>query len=277
MQFVGDMAADDVPGEQPWDGPADRADPGPVVPPPRRPPPGEPSAGEPSAGEPAHRDLDAHEPSPDPAVPDPAVPVAPDPVLPVPLPRAPHRMDAELDELAPRARDGDLRALERLLSLVRPYVLAYCRGRLGRGRVGLSGAEDVAQEVLLGVCKGLARFENARSPFMAFVYGIAANKVADAYRAARRGRTIATGELPEGVDDRDGPENYALRGDACRHISALLDRLPPANREILVLRIGLRFSAEETAAMVGMTAGAVRVAQHRALNKLRTWIADEDQ
>jgi RNA polymerase sigma-70 factor (ECF subfamily) len=40
-------------------------------------------------------------------------------------------------------------------------------------------------------------------------------------------------------------------------------------REILVLRVVVGLSAEETAIAVGSTPGAVRVAQHRALNKLR--------
>jgi RNA polymerase sigma-70 factor, ECF subfamily len=49
----------------------------------------------------------------------------------------------------------------------------------------------------------------------------------------------------------------------------LLDQLPAHHREILVLRVALGMSAEETAATVGSTAGAVRVTQHRALAKLR--------
>ena len=39
--------------------------------------------------------------------------------------------------------------------------------------------------------------------------------------------------------------------------------------EILVLRIVVGLSAEETAEIVGASAGAVRVAQHRALTRLR--------
>jgi RNA polymerase sigma-70 factor (ECF subfamily) len=49
----------------------------------------------------------------------------------------------------------------------------------------------------------------------------------------------------------------------------LLDVLPDRQREILVLRVVLGMSAEETAVAVGSTPGAVRVAQHRALARLR--------
>jgi RNA polymerase sigma-70 factor (ECF subfamily) len=53
----------------------------------------------------------------------------------------------------------------------------------------------------------------------------------------------------------------------------MLHRLPDRQREILVLRVAVGLSAEETAAAVGSTPGAVRVAQHRALARLREMLA----
>ena len=55
----------------------------------------------------------------------------------------------------------------------------------------------------------------------------------------------------------------------------LMDSLPSQQREILTLRVGVGLSAEETAEALGMTAGAVRVAQHRALAKLRRLLATD--
>ena len=49
--------------------------------------------------------------------------------------------------------------------------------------------------------------------------------------------------------------------------------LPEKQREILTLRIVVGMSAEETAEAVGSTPGAVRVAQHRALARLKSEIA----
>ena len=49
----------------------------------------------------------------------------------------------------------------------------------------------------------------------------------------------------------------------------LLDQLSEKAREIIVLRVFVGLSAEETAEITGSTAGAVRVAQHRALATLR--------
>jgi RNA polymerase sigma-70 factor (ECF subfamily) len=56
----------------------------------------------------------------------------------------------------------------------------------------------------------------------------------------------------------------------------LMQRLPAQQREILILRVAVGLSADETAAALGMSAGAVRVAQHRALGKLRTLVAEAE-
>jgi RNA polymerase sigma-70 factor (ECF subfamily) len=55
----------------------------------------------------------------------------------------------------------------------------------------------------------------------------------------------------------------------------LLSMLPEQQAEIVRLRVAAGLSAEETAAVVGMTPGAVRVAQHRAIMKLRGLVAEE--
>ncbi len=49
----------------------------------------------------------------------------------------------------------------------------------------------------------------------------------------------------------------------------LLDQLPSHQRELLLLRVVAGLSAEETGSALGMSSGAVRVAQHRALARLR--------
>ena len=64
----------------------------------------------------------------------------------------------------------------------------------------------------------------------------------------------------------------AINVDAGERMNALLQVLPEKQREILILRVVVGLSAEETAEAVGSTAGAVRVAQHRALAKLKTQI-----
>ena len=71
------------------------------------------------------------------------------------------------------------------------------------------------------------------------------------------------------VESGDGPEQHTLRVELSEEMGRLLEKLPEKQREILVLRVVVGLSAEETAEAVGSTPGAVRVAQHRALARLR--------
>jgi RNA polymerase sigma-70 factor (ECF subfamily) len=82
--------------------------------------------------------------------------------------------------------------------------------------------------------------------------------------------------VPDVVDGALGPEDRALRlADAAR-AHELLAYLNDDQREILLLRVAAGLSAEDTAAALDMTPGAVRVAQHRALARLRALAASQD-
>ncbi|HEY0808031.1 MAG TPA: sigma-70 family RNA polymerase sigma factor, partial [Pseudonocardiaceae bacterium] len=76
-------------------------------------------------------------------------------------------------------------------------------------------------------------------------------------------------EVPDEPEIEAGPEQRAMRDEMTTRMAALLQVLPAKQREILVLRVVVGLSAEETADAVGSTPGAVRVAQHRALARLR--------
>jgi RNA polymerase sigma-70 factor (ECF subfamily) len=78
--------------------------------------------------------------------------------------------------------------------------------------------------------------------------------------------------VPERYSLDAGPEQMAMQSDSAARMTKLLEVLPEKQREILMLRIVVGLSAEETADAVGSTPGAVRVAQHRALAKLKTEI-----
>jgi len=179
------------------------------------------------------------------------------------------RLDAAVAEAVAGSRD----ALREVVEIIRPIVVRYVRARLGTAeRVGLS-ADDVAQEVCLAAIQALPRYQDQGRPFLAFVYGIASHKVADAHRAAGRNRSEPTDSVPERLSVDAGPEQMAIQADSAARMKQLLAVLPEKQREILTLRIVVGLSAEETAEAVGSTPGAVRVAQHRALARLKSEIA----
>ncbi|VVJ18748.1 RNA polymerase ECF-type sigma factor [Amycolatopsis camponoti] len=169
------------------------------------------------------------------------------------------------------AMTGNRAAIAGVLRALRPMVFRYCLGRLGTWQDGSSDAEDCAQDVLMAVVGALPGYRYEADGFLAFVFGIAAHKVSDVHRKRARDRTSPVAEPPaERWTGGDPTGEEVERAAGLDWSAGLLDTLPPRQREILVLRIILGLSAEETAAAVGLaSAGAVRVAQHRALTTLR--------
>jgi RNA polymerase sigma-70 factor (ECF subfamily) len=183
-----------------------------------------------------------------------------------------------IGSLVRRAVEGDERATHDLLAHVHPLAERYCRRRLSR----LPGdarhfVDDLAQEVCLAVLCALPRYRDQGRPFEAFVFGIAAHKVADMQRAALRGpgsTAVPSDEMPERPDDSLGPEERALLSIDAEWAKKLLANLPEHQRELVLLRVAVGLTAEETGRVMGMSPGAVRVAQHRALSRLRA-LAEE--
>ena len=100
--------------------------------------------------------------------------------------------------------------------------------------------------------------------------------MADAHRAAARNRSDPVPDVPDEAVQVDGPEQRVLQAELAGRMGRLLDTLPDKQRNIIVLRVVVGLSAEETAEVVGLTSGAVRVAQHRALTRLRNVLASQE-
>lgn len=173
-------------------------------------------------------------------------------------------------ELVRRAARGEQAAAAELLRRIMPGVVRYCWAQLGSLRHAPFSPDDVAQDVCLAVFEALPRFRERGLPFASFVFRIASNKVADAYRAARAATEVRSIEgAPEPVDGRWDPERLAVVMDLSRRMMLLLDELTGTQREIVVLRVAAGLSAEEVGAALDMTPAAVRMAQSRALARLR--------
>jgi len=163
-------------------------------------------------------------------------------------------------------------AIEALLRQVRPAIVRYCRARLRR--TSSQDEDDVAQEVCLALLSALPSYRDMGRPFGAFVFAIAAHKVADAARGAARS-PLPVPVLPDRPDRCLGPEETVVAGVDARQAKILLATLPASQRRLLLLRVVAGLSAEDTGYVLDMSPGAVRVAQHRALVRLRALAAHE--
>lgn len=120
-------------------------------------------------------------------------------------------------------------------------------------------AEDVTADVFHRALQNLGQFEWRGTPFVAWLFRIAAHALADHWR--REGRQISS---PAGALPATDPEF-----ERTVMLFQLVDRLPPEQRRVIELRFGEGKSIQETAAAVGKSDGAVKQLQHRALEHLR--------
>ncbi|SMD24512.1 sigma factor-like helix-turn-helix DNA-binding protein [Kibdelosporangium aridum] len=125
-----------------------------------------------------------------------------------------------------------------VVSTIKPVVVRYCRARIGRRDGSFAVADLVAKETLHAVLRSLTA---EREPLLAITYRMAVKNV--------------TRELKGEPGCADSALNVSV--------------LPDGEREILILRAMCGLTAEQTAEAIGSTPADVRIAQHRALEKLR--------
>lgn len=162
------------------------------------------------------------------------------------------------------------RTIEDAVRAVEPEVRSYCRSRTGTLRDPARSVEEAVQDTLLALAAALERGDVEPGRHVAYACGIAKNKIVDLYRAAGRLRTRGFEEFDaEPVDDRADPAAAAERAWSAALAHELIATLPEKQRIVLWMRLIERRSAAEVAELLGTTPGAVRVMQHRSLQRLR--------
>lgn len=187
---------------------------------------------------------------------------------------------AVLAPLFDEARKGDPDAVHAVLQAIEPMVIRYCRARLGGRETSYLAADDVAQETCLAVLKALPSYHPEQGSFLYLVRALAAKQVDAARPVIDRHRAAPVPELPQLRSSSSRPDAVAQSVvrplDPGARMQHLVMHLPQLLQEIIVLRIVVGLSTAETAEALGMTEGAVRVAQHRAMTRLRVGVITEE-
>ena len=175
----------------------------------------------------------------------------------------------ELEALVRGAREGDASAWATLYRRAYPRLMTYARRRL----VSEEAARDAVGETMARAVRGLTGFRGEGAGFDAWLSGIVRHVVLDAQRSAgRRPVTSMTG-IAEPASTTPGPEELLLGAYEASTVRTAFASLSEEDRELLELRVVLGLSADEVATVLGKRAGAVRMAQSRALARLRTALA----
>lgn len=181
---------------------------------------------------------------------------------------------AEERRLLLEARDGDPRALQRLLERLSPPIYrfgrSFCRDS--------DDAEDVMQEVLVSLVRSLSSIRGGSS-LTTWAYTVARRACRrQRLRAERSGRGAAgNGGLPEGAEPTAplsaDPANETERRELERALSRAIGELPPGYREAVILRDVEGLSASEAARVMGVSERALKSRLHRARLALRDVLA----
>ena len=162
------------------------------------------------------------------------------------------------------AKQGDQTAWEELLLPLYPRIHAYIQRRVARDHV-----EDLVNETMTRAVVGVQQFTWGPAGFDGWVFGIARRVTADHHRLhAHEARYTPSAQIL-GDDAAHEPDEELIRCDDRAQIRRCFNRLEPADREVLELRVIGQLSAETVAAVLGKRPGAVRTAQSRALARLR--------
>lgn len=168
--------------------------------------------------------------------------------------------------LADAAR-GDAEALAVLWSEHQRLLLRYVRGR------GIADAEDIVTQVWIDAARNLRRFQGGADDFRRWLFTIAHHRMVDERRRWARRRATS---LPPPASSPGADSDFEQR-DALDRALALVARLPDPMSEAVLLRVVADLSVADTAQIMGVRAGHVRVLVHRGLRRLERVLAAEQQ
>jgi RNA polymerase sigma-70 factor (ECF subfamily) len=185
-----------------------------------------------------------------------------------------------------RLRQGDPAAYR---VLVRRFHASLVR--LASSIIGSQAqAEEVVQDSWLAVLSGVGRFEG-RSSLTTWIFSIVVNRART--RVSREGRLVGLGSLMEGTQsgergvplsefqpdghwveaprlwDELDPERVIGGRQLWDHVRAIVDELPNGQRAVILLRDMEGRDAEETRALLEISAENQRVLLHRARARIR--------
>ena len=140
-------------------------------------------------------------------------------------------------------------------------------------------ADEVVQETFIRLIEHIDRFEG-RSSLGTWLYRVAYNNAVG--RLRRDKPQLALDEfdaqdrpMPENlVDWNTVPEALLIGSESMEQVAQAIQTLKPTQRAVFLLRDIEELSTQETAEVLGLTPGAVKVRLHRARLALREQLAD---
>lgn len=178
--------------------------------------------------------------------------------------------ELELRRTVEAARVGDPDAWEALYRRAYPRLYAYARRRLASEEQ----AEDAVSETMTRAMHRIAAFTWSAAGIDGWLFGIARNVVLEAYRGGARTTSTDPQSLQTHAEAHHAgrtpdPVDEVIAAEERRLVRLAFDRLTETDRELLELRVVVGLGSDEVGEITGRRPGTVRMAQSRALERLR--------
>jgi RNA polymerase sigma-70 factor (ECF subfamily) len=150
-----------------------------------------------------------------------------------------------------------------------PAVLGYLRARRAYE------PEDLTGEVFHQVVRDLPRFHGGETEFRAWVFVIAHHRLLDEGRRRARRPVDLEADVPAVASETDDVETQVIESTSTDAVRRIIDRLPPDQRDVLLLRVIGDLTVEQVAQAIGKSPGAVKALQRRGVAAIKRTVEKE--
>lgn len=171
-----------------------------------------------------------------------------------------------LDTLLLQVAEGDEQALERLYRQTSSRLFGICLRLL----LDRSDAEDVLQEVYVGIWNRAGQFDANRASAISWLTTIARNKAIDRLRARRAsGRHASIDSIDLEADPTASPDALAETAGERRRLDHCIERLEPGRKILIRTAFFDGATYQELATRSGTPIGTVKSWIRRGLMQLK--------
>jgi len=201
--------------------------------------------------------------------------------------------EIDTDQLVRQARDGDPAATQMLFERHRAQLKRMISIRMDAQLAARLDESDIIQDALMEATRRLDDYiQQPAVPFYVWLRGLAWDRLIQLHRhhIDRQKRSVRR-EQPTGLPlshqsatqlvdmlavDDTSPSARVMHDEESQRACDALQQLPERYREVLILRHLEQLSIDETAAVLGITAGTVKSRQFRAISRLHESLSRDE-
>ncbi len=182
----------------------------------------------------------------------------------------------EDQELLNRIAAGEKDALETIYERYSSAVYSLARYMLRSEAV----AEEATQDIFLKIWLKAASYSTSRGQPKTWIMSVAHHQIIDIIRSRKRSAALSDPHEYETLDllpsAQIATDEAVVRNLEAERVREALDKLPPAQQEVIVMSYFGGLSQSEIAAKLGQPLGTIKTRARLALQKLREELRQND-